>query len=125
MKIEKTIWIKIIIIAVIAVLSATVVAQKAGSPDSRLSKACIQQLDKQRGNSEALAASAVGLSVAIGLLPGDVGSGIGWGWAIEEYRLELRRCFRRREPWPYSGDVEHPDRLMLNTLTGEIEQAFR
>lgn len=76
MKIEKTIWIKIIIIAVIAVLSATVVAQKAGSPDSRLSKACIQQLDKQRGNSEALAASAVGLSVAIGLLPGDVGSGI-------------------------------------------------
>lgn len=76
MRIEKTIWIKIVIIAVIAVLSATVVAQKAGSPDSRLSKACIQQLDKQRGNSEALAASAVGLSVAIGLIPGDVGSGI-------------------------------------------------
>ena len=25
----------------------------------------------------------------------------------------------------YSGGVEHPDRLMLNTLTGEIEQAFR
>lgn len=76
MKIEKTIWIKIIIIAVIAVVSATVIAQKAGSPDSKLSKACIQQLDKQRGNSEALAASAVGLSVAVGLLPGDVGSGI-------------------------------------------------
>lgn len=76
MKIEKTIWIKIIIIAVIAVVSATVIAQKAGSPDSKLSKACIQQLDKQRGNSEALAASAVGLSVAVGLIPGDVGSGI-------------------------------------------------
>ena len=25
----------------------------------------------------------------------------------------------------YSGDVEHPDRLMLNTLTGEIEQGDR
>ena len=25
----------------------------------------------------------------------------------------------------YSGEVEHPDRLILNTLTGEIEQAFR
>ena len=25
----------------------------------------------------------------------------------------------------YADDVEHPDRLMLNTLTGEIEQAFR
>ena len=29
-------------------------------------------------------------------------------------------------PWTeYSGGVEHPDRFMLNTLTGEIEQAFR
>ena len=42
---------------------------------------------------------------------------------------KLHRINQRKGHWlysgEYSGEVEHPDRLILNTLTVEIEQAFR
>lgn len=75
-KIKQKQWIGLIIFALIAVLSMTVVANAAGSAKSKFSKACIKELDEQKNDAELLAASSLGLSVAVGLIPGDASSGI-------------------------------------------------
>lgn len=82
--VEEKHWLKenygtlfrVVILVVVALLSATLVAGKACSKDAKVTKACIRQLDKQRNEAEGLTGSALGLSVAVGLLPGDIGSGI-------------------------------------------------
>lgn len=75
-KIEKKQWIGLILFALIAVLSMTAVANVTGSAKSKFSKACIKELDEQKNDAEILAASSLGLSVAVGLIPGDASSGI-------------------------------------------------
>ena len=74
--IEKKQWIQIIILVLVAVISMTAVANVTGSAKSKFSKACIKELDEQKDDAEILAASALGLSVAVGLIPGDASSGI-------------------------------------------------
>ena len=49
-----------------------------------------------------------------------------WGYCDMTYFPDTKEQNHTEKWWTeYSGGVEHPDRLMLNTLTCEIEQAFR